>query len=1827
MVARTMRCCALLFILNMAAATETFEVKSSPAHTGKEELATHFEDELLEETPGGDALDRALFADEKGGKKAKKGKKGKGAPKTPGKTPSAQPTVIGKPLVNPPVQPQPLVNPAVQPGKKGKNGGGKKAKGGGKKAKASRLSPLPIGTPAPTPPPGPVRPDLGVAWTEAANCSNQIGGLGTTVQLDEFGYLMVAEICCNFQMEFFITRVIISMGYKVCDQSGIMGMVPWFSCGDFQSLEKMKISIRAGMPSKTECPFVQWNNEQCPGLAPSCFPNKTDNKGYHRRRVCDQVGGYSGGGPDPMPVEITKKNAYATPSPGKNTVINLGGPAKNGGKKTNVINVPGYGDGFTGFSPMPAPAPPAKVCMATFMNMAGTTVMNTMVQGENDYDLDLACCMKCSQEEECTFWVRKSGVAPGTACYLRKLAKGISNSLAYRGGWRKEMACGGNNKCFSAFDYMSGTIIDKVGICGKSAEDLDQACCAKCRKHEECEFWVRERGDTGYRACQLMKNPGAPSVNILYRGGWRQGCGKFEDCHATFLNRGGSLIDKLGVCGDNHIALDAACCDLCAKNEDCEFWSRESGSIGTQFCWIYKNAAFAESHSSNRRSGWNKICNSGNGYDQCLATFQTINGATVMTTRVCGKDDAGLDTECCQKCKANNLCESWVRERGTKGFKTCWLKRASTTESNNANHRGGYTTKRTCGDAYQNNGCRASFYEWGGPQVGKIRYVCGKNAVELDAHCCALCRNETLCDFWVREAIGSTAGEGANRPRACWLRRAMGGPSKNLARRGGFKQGCGKPVPKSKQTFMDRSGAQINRVAVCGPPTMKTKAKMEAYLDDACGDLCAKTDLCEFWVRDRIPFTVAHGAPNTTYCWLRKNAAINPANNANRRGGWNRICGSDNYTPCGASFQEMHGHVVATERVCGKSDEQLDAECCAKCKDMTTCDFWIREKGSRGYLWCWLRRKGNGNKSPNANRRGGYKTPSVCGKEFVGNKCKSDFDEMSGAQLKIEFVCGANDKQLDAHCCALCRNDTRCEFWVRETRLITDPPTRPKMCWLRWNAGSASKNANRRGGWREGCDNRAQKCLSTFTDRSGPEVDKRGVCGNGTKQKGLDMDEYLDSACCEMCAQNPLCEFWVRETTLPARNNTFCYLRKHGALTETVRTNKRGGWNKICGDPNNPKCGAVFQEIHSSQVAVFRVCGRTDAQLDAECCKKCKDNNLCEKWVRETGKEGWRWCWLRRAGNNQRRAHNTRRGGWKEDGKCGKDYVSNGCKSAFDHIGGSQVGYDFICGETEEQLDAHCCALCRNNTRCEFWVRQSGDSGIKQCWLRMNPGGHSKNAGYRGGWRQGCGARGLAKCDATFTDWNGPEVDRLGVCGDNDAQMDAACCALCEKEPLCEFWVREDTEKVTEDRKGSALCWLRKAGSTERVATDKRGGWKTCPTDGEGVGATATFQEMSGPQVAAERVCGANDALLDGSCSAKCDKNPSCMFWVREAGNAGYKWCWLRRHPGGASNNNNRRGGFKKRDTPKCDGTFGDMSGPQVTALTVYGGTDAELDAECCEACRKQMHCQFWVRDYRRTFPSNIGGKTCWLRWHPNLNSKSATHPHRRGGMKPQSLLQEEADSVDNFNEHDEDAVDEADPELSLLQSAEGSRTKDKAWTASNASAEVNELEEQQQVELQAKADAEAQAKADADEEAANQAKIDQEMKVARESTEHSKHEELFHGFNSDIPSRIHESGHRAAMDERGYEAVAGLKSDAEMEAYVRRACRFMGFTVMEDAKLQGIVPYYSGVQAKQSFENLLLELERAAHDANGEKWLMTDDEAFAIREADEKVADEQEGM
>jgi len=85
---------------------------------------------------------------------------------------------------------------------------------------------------------------------------------------------------------------------------------------------------------------------------------------------------------------------------------------------------------------------------------------------------------------------------------------------------------------------------------------------------------------------------------------------------------------------------------------------------------------------------------------------------------------------------------------------------------------------------------------------------------------------------------------------------------------------------------------------------------------------------------------------------------------------------------------------------------------------------------------------------------------------------------------------------------------------------------------------------------------------------------------------------------------------------------------------------------------------------------------------------------------------------------------------------------------------------------------------------------------------------------------------------------------------------------------------------------------------------------------------------------------------------------------------------------------------------------------------------------------------------------------------------------------------------------------------------------------------------------------------------------------------------------NSSGSSSSSESlGAAAEINEAGYEKVAALKSDAEMEKFILRTAESLDITVAHTGHraLRGFVPFYSGVKAKSSFVRLSNEMSRIA--------------------------------
>jgi len=70
-------------------------------------------------------------------------------------------------------------------------------------------------------------------------------------------------------------------------------------------------------------------------------------------------------------------------------------------------------------------------------------------------------------------------------------------------------------------------------------------------------------------------------------------------------------------------------------------------------------------------------------------------------------------------------------------------------------------------------------------------------------------------------------------------------------------------------------------------------------------------------------------------------------------------------------------------------------------------------------------------------------------------------------------------------------------------------------------------------------------------------------------------------------------------------------------------------------------------------------------------------------------------------------------------------------------------------------------------------------------------------------------------------------------------------------------------------------------------------------------------------------------------------------------------------------------------------------------------------------------------------------------------------------------------------------------------------------------------------------------------------------------------------------------SGKNAPLDDDGYDVVAAMEADGEMEKFVRRLIKAMNLRIIDLGGLHGVVPYYSGTHETQSFANLLRDLKR----------------------------------
>merc|ERR1740121_659352 len=106
--------------------------------------------------------------------------------------------------------------------------------------------------------------------------------VGTVQPLTEEGYQVVAKTCCKYEMEEYMRRVIFKLGLELCQEGGLMGLVPYFTCDKgIQSYDALTSNILASQPP-AKCAFVAPPGN-CP-LYDDC--ERHPDPDAHRRRYC-----------------------------------------------------------------------------------------------------------------------------------------------------------------------------------------------------------------------------------------------------------------------------------------------------------------------------------------------------------------------------------------------------------------------------------------------------------------------------------------------------------------------------------------------------------------------------------------------------------------------------------------------------------------------------------------------------------------------------------------------------------------------------------------------------------------------------------------------------------------------------------------------------------------------------------------------------------------------------------------------------------------------------------------------------------------------------------------------------------------------------------------------------------------------------------------------------------------------------------------------------------------------------------------------------------------------------------------------------------------------------------------------------------------------------------------------------------------------------------------------------------------------------------------------------------------------------------------------------
>mmetsp|Transcript_150633 Transcript_150633/g.276711 ORF Transcript_150633/g.276711 Transcript_150633/m.276711 type:complete len:290 (+) Transcript_150633:96-965(+) len=104
----------------------------------------------------------------------------------------------------------------------------------------------------------------------------------SNVALSNSGYKTIAAMCCNYEMEEYIRRIVMSENLKVCSEGGLEGTVPYYTCENKQNYSMLLAEVKAS--GTGTCPWTAPKGGSCKKISKAC--SATSDPMSHRRRNC-----------------------------------------------------------------------------------------------------------------------------------------------------------------------------------------------------------------------------------------------------------------------------------------------------------------------------------------------------------------------------------------------------------------------------------------------------------------------------------------------------------------------------------------------------------------------------------------------------------------------------------------------------------------------------------------------------------------------------------------------------------------------------------------------------------------------------------------------------------------------------------------------------------------------------------------------------------------------------------------------------------------------------------------------------------------------------------------------------------------------------------------------------------------------------------------------------------------------------------------------------------------------------------------------------------------------------------------------------------------------------------------------------------------------------------------------------------------------------------------------------------------------------------------------------------------------------------------------------